>query len=123
MQVDEFFVDVIESGSPDKTTVCSEFRTFKTVQVMNTSWLIERFCSVIDFNDHNTDHRVCICYHGWKKNTIHLQYSAEITYKINQNSALFMQNNSIGLFLCHLNVQNFKQFQVQPYWDWCYLPK
>ena len=38
-----FFVDVIESGSPDKTTVCSEFRTFKTVQVMNTSWLIERF--------------------------------------------------------------------------------
>ena len=31
MEVDEFFVDVIESESPDKTTVYSGFRTFKTV--------------------------------------------------------------------------------------------
>ena len=31
MEVDEFFVDVIESGSPDKTTVYSGFRTFKIV--------------------------------------------------------------------------------------------
>ena len=54
----------LNQDPPDKTTVYSEYRTFKTVQVMNTSWLIERFCSVTDFSDHNAHHEVCIVFMG-----------------------------------------------------------